>query len=96
MDYHTMLAMVITEYCVTTTILIMLITIAWLIKQVELLFKIVHVKPIMRDASTQTWWEKQYFTSSQDNDNETIVKKRRSHRGGQQNYLRKWPGSYPQ
>ena len=47
--------------------------------------------------STQTvQQEEEYFdcVSPQEVFNE--VKKRRSHRNGKQNYLRKWPGSYHQ
>ena len=96
MDKNTVLLMITTEYCVNITILIMTITIIWLVKQVEILTKVIYNKPEVKDNSTQTEDEKEYFIPEKDEVTLNVPKRRRSHRNGKQNYLRKWPGSYPQ
>ena len=94
MEYYTLLAMIMTEYCTTTTILIMTITTVWLVKQVELLHNIVNDKPKVKDNFTQTVQQEENLDCSSTQRISSKIRKRRSHRNGKQNYLRKWPGSY--
>ena len=83
------LIMTIRCYQMTSTGL-MLLTLLSLIKQVEILDKEIKQKPQMKTQYTQTI----EYQKTEEHDSEASVgqkvKKRRSHRNGKREYLRKW------
>ena len=90
MQYWSVVIAKLIKSCQLLSIGLLIITVFWLVKQINVITQLTRNTPQMVAQATQTT---SYQTSVEDTDaNLTDVRgrKRRSHRNGKKEYLRKW------
>ena len=90
MQYWSVVIAKLVKSCQLLSIGMLIMTVFWLVKQINVITKLTRNKPQMIAQATQTI---SYQTSEEDTDtnlSDIRGKKRRSHRNGKKEYLRKW------
>ena len=91
MPYWSVIFAKLIKSCQLLSIGMLIITVFWLVKQINVITKLTRNTPQMVVQATQTT---NHQTSVGDTDTNLLNsggKKRRSHRNGKKEYLRKWP-----
>ena len=90
MQYWSEIIAKLVKTCQLLSIGMLIVTVFWLVKQINVITKLTRNKPQMIVQATQTISNQ---TSKEDTDTNLLgirEKKRRSHRNGKKEYLRKW------
>ena len=69
----------------------LIMTVFWLVKQINVITKLTRNTPQMVEQATQTTNHQTSVGDTDTNFLDSGGKKRRSHRNGKKEYLRKWP-----
>ena len=90
MPYWSVIITKLVKSCQLLSTGMLIMTVFWLVKQINVITKLTRNTPQMVVQATQTT---SYQTSVEDTDTNLLdirEKKRRSHRNGKKEYLRKW------
>ena len=90
MQYWSVVIANLKESCQLLSTGMLIITVFWLVKQINVITKLTRTMPQMIEQATQTISYKTTIEDTVTNLLDIKGKKRRSHRNGKKEYLRKW------